>query len=90
VLLHWTGVGCASNNPLPPSVPSGRFGGSGVPDSDRTGLADPPEDWPATSLSDAAAVTPRKPQSREARVWLVVLVISFAARETAYHWTLEA
>jgi len=27
----------------------------------RTGLADPPEDWPAASPRDAAAVTPREP-----------------------------
>jgi len=30
------------------------------------GLADPPEDWPATSPRDAAAVTPREPKSRSA------------------------
>jgi len=36
-------------------------GGSGAPDSVRTGLADPPEDWPAASPRDAAAVTPREP-----------------------------
>ena len=45
----------------------GRFDGSGAPDSDRTGLADPPEDWPTSSPRDAAAVTPHDLQLREAR-----------------------
>ena len=31
-------------------APRGRFGGSGTPDSNRTGLADPPEDWTAADL----------------------------------------
>jgi len=41
----------------PPSAPRGRFGSSGMPDSDRTGLAGTPEDWPAAGPRDAAAVT---------------------------------
>ena len=53
------------------TAPRGRFGGSGAPDSYRTGLADLPEDWPAASLRDSAAVTPHESQSREARVSLV-------------------
>jgi len=32
------------------STPRGLFGGSVPPDSDRTGLADPPEDWPIAFL----------------------------------------
>jgi len=45
-----TGVGCAPNNAEPvcaaaaAPAPRGRFGGGGALDSDRTGLADPPED----------------------------------------------
>ena len=31
-------------------------------------------DWPAASPRDAAAVTSREPQSREARVWLVIFI----------------
>jgi len=41
-----------------------------MPDSARTGLADPPEDCPAASPRDAAAVNPREPQSR---AWLMYL-----------------
>jgi len=59
-----TGVGCAPE--------TSELGGSGAPDSDRTGLADPPEDWPAADLP-VPAVTPREPQSPKARVWLVIL-----------------
>jgi len=61
------GVGCAPNKPLPPSASRGRVGGSGAPDSDRTGLGNPPEDWPAASPRGAAAVTSCEPQSREPR-----------------------
>ena len=34
---------------------------SGAPDSLRAGLADPPEDWPAASSCDAAAMIKREP-----------------------------
>ena len=61
-------AGCAPNKPSPPSLRRQR-----APDADRTGLADPPEDWPAASLRDTAAVTSREPQSRKARVRLVTI-----------------
>jgi len=35
---------------------------TGAPDSLPAGLADPPEDWPAASLCDAAAVITFKPK----------------------------
>jgi len=42
----------------------GRFDGSGAPESHLTGLADPPEDWPAAIPScDAAAVITRESKS---------------------------
>jgi len=50
------------------SAPRGHFGGSETPNSDRTGLADPPEDWPAASPRDIAVVTPREPHSHFARL----------------------
>jgi len=40
-------------------APQGRR--SGVPDSLRAGLADPPEDWPAASPYVAAGVITREP-----------------------------
>jgi len=52
----------------------GRFGGSGAPDSDRNILTDPPEDWPAASPHDAAAVTSREPQARVGLIMLYNLV----------------
>jgi len=52
-------------------APCGCFGGSGAPNSDQTGLTDLPEDWPAASAHDDTAVTPCKPQSHEAQMWLV-------------------
>ena len=45
----------------------------GTPQRGADGRLAGPEDWRAASPSDAAAVTPREPQSREARVWLVNL-----------------
>jgi len=39
----------------------GHFSDSGA----RTGLADPPENWPAASPRDAVAVTPREPKERD-------------------------
>ena len=70
--------------PPPPALggrfsPRGRFGGSGATNSRRTELTDPPEDWPAAAIAAefsvaAAAVTPREPHSRQARVWLVLLI----------------
>jgi len=48
--------GCATNKPPPPSA-------RGAPDSHRTGIADPPEDWPVASPRDDAAVTPREPSA---------------------------
>jgi len=44
----------ASLQPASPSAAYGRR--SGAPDSLRAGLADPPEEWPAASPCDAAAV----------------------------------
>jgi len=70
-----TGVGCAPNKPSSPSASRSRFGSSGAPDSHRTGLTDPPEDWPTVSDRDAAAVISREPQSHEARVWLVMVAL---------------
>jgi len=32
------------------NMPAPHVRGSGAPDSNRTGLADPPEDWPAEDL----------------------------------------
>jgi len=46
---------------------------NGAPDSLRTGLADPPEDWSASSPCDAAAVITLEPKSRLARFWLVIV-----------------
>jgi len=51
------------SNTAPPSAAQGRR--SGAPDSLRAGLADPPEDWPAASPCDAAAVIAREPKSRD-------------------------
>jgi len=53
------------------AVPHGHFGGRATQDSHRTGLTNPPEDWPATNPHDAIAVTPRELQMCEARVWLI-------------------
>jgi len=47
------------SNAVPPSAPQGWR--SGAPDSLPTGLADPPEDWPAESPYHATAVITREP-----------------------------
>jgi len=73
------------------SASCGCFGDSGAPDSDWTGLANPPEDWPAADLPAAqrllrsvsvaavtAAVTPRESQSRDVLVWLVYITAAKA------------